>query len=127
MSPLSDNRRASRVVLRLHATVERVATRLLPGETRECRAEVDDVSLTGISLVVDERFDRDAHVRVTIRLTEQSGLAAIGPRWVSEGSVRSCAAVDAGTFKVGIQLHERNGRELEGWQELLTKWSPKIL
>lgn len=127
MSLPSNNRRSTRLALHLKARIERVATRLLPGETRGCGAEVEDVSLAGISLIVNERFDRDAHVRVTVMMTEQSGLAAVGSRWVSEGSVRSCAALDAEAFKVGILLHERNGRELEAWQELLTKWSPKIL
>lgn len=112
---------------RFSAVLSRFSAQKIAGESREMSAEVIDVSREGIGLLVSERFDRDAYLRITLIMDEAQGLAAIGRRWVTEGVVRSCAAQDENLFKIGVVLRERTGKEREDWQELVTKWSAKIL
>ena len=122
----SNNRLAPRVPRHFQALVTRAATRLIAGETRELPAEVVDISRTGIGLVVSERFDCGALIRIRLTVHDDADVAAVGRQWTTEGEVKQCAALGADRFRLGVELRERSGRELEAWLNLVARFTPRL-
>ena len=109
------------------ATVERVASQLEPGQSRSVRAETLDLSTQGLGLTTDEAFDPGAHVRVTIFLDASQAAQSHGIRFVTEAQIRSCVRGADGRFRLGMRMQERTTRELDAWNDLVARWSARVL
>ena len=121
-----NSRNAPRVPRHFQAVVTRAATRLIAGETRELPAEVVDISRNGLGLIVSERFDCGALIRIRLILQDDADVTAAGRQWTTEGEVHQCTAMAADRFRLGIELRERSGRELEAWLNLVDRFSPRL-
>lgn len=113
----SEMRHRARIEKRLAATVERgVRT---TARSRVVRAELRDVSRTGLGLRAVEPFDPDESVRITIHLewkTEEGQDLAV------EGFVTSCEPLAGGDFRVGINLKLSRLHDAQVWHDLIQRW-----
>jgi hypothetical protein len=127
MSLRREWRKANRIRKLFDATIERKAAILHPGQTRLIRALVIDVSRDGLGLVAMEPFERQAQVRVTIEIAEQSRVPGMSSSFASSAVVRDCGPFSRGGFRIGVQLLTGTGRELDIWGEFIKKWTAQTL
>jgi len=122
-----ENRKSERVPKHFKAVLERVATVLLDGESRIVQGALANVSREGMGAVSSEIFDRDAAVQVTIFMDLEQGLPSVGKTFTTACTVSNCTSDGAGCFRIGMRLKQRTGRELTNWNDLIHKWSAKVL
>lgn len=128
-----EHRKEARIAKTLPAVAERVATILKAGQERVVRVVLVDLSREGVGFISPEPFDEGALVRLTIEMEASGGMMQTGRFFVTAVHIRNCVAVPDESrggrpgFKVGAIVREQTGRQWESWNELIRRWSRKVL